>query len=602
VAPVLAVPADIQVISTGATTLVDLGTATATDAKDGNLVPGANASGPFAPGRHTITWIATDAAGNSATDTQIVDVIPLLTVAAAQAVAEGGSGSVEISLNGSPVSYPVTVPYTISGTAGANDHDLADGSVQIASGLTGSIDFSTVADSVYEGDETIVVTLGEPTNAALGSSAEQVITVGEQNVAPDISVALYQNGEPVASAYADAGDVTVGLAVSDVNPGDSFTVSWSSPALAPLNGYSDGTFVFDPSDLSGVFELKATVTDSGGASVDASLLLRIDSATPALSDSTDSDGDGTSDAEEGLTDSDGDRIPDYLDAAGAANLLPADGLGTLVQGETGTSLALGDSAYAAGYGISLIGLADIDGLYGEELADTSSYLFLHGIFDFEVRGVAAGSSTRVVLPLTAAMLADAHYVKYQRGIGWVNFAEDAANSVASAAGALGVCPEPGSDAYQPGLSEGHFCVQLTIEDGGPNDADGEANGSVVDPSAVGTFSVAAPVITASADTVAQTSFASGDGEKVVFAFTLESDSTDAELSNLTLQASGDLDDTADIGEVKLYLDQNGNGVAEASELIGSGSYSADDGNLEFTLEQAYQLPVGESKFLVAYQF
>ncbi|MFK8017910.1 MAG: choice-of-anchor U domain-containing protein [Gammaproteobacteria bacterium] len=31
----------------------------------------------------------------------------------------------------------------------------------------------------------------------------------------------------------------------------------------------------------------------------------------------------------------------------------------------------------------------------------------------------------------------------------------------------------------------HWCVQLTIEDGGPNDTDGEANGTIVDPGGVG---------------------------------------------------------------------------------------------------------------------
>jgi hypothetical protein len=38
--------------------------------------------------------------------------------------------------------------------------------------------------------------------------------------------------------------------------------------------------------------------------------------------------------------------------------------------------------------------------------------------------------------------------------------------------------------YQAGLTEGHFCVQLTIEDGGANDGDGAANNRISDPSGV----------------------------------------------------------------------------------------------------------------------
>ena len=35
-----------------------------------------------------------------------------------------------------------------------------------------------------------------------------------------------------------------------------------------------------------------------------------------------------------------------------------------------------------------------------------------------------------------------------------------------------------------GLTEGDSCLQLTLEDGGPNDADGEVNGVFKDPSGV----------------------------------------------------------------------------------------------------------------------
>ncbi|MCK7597221.1 thrombospondin type 3 repeat-containing protein [Microbulbifer sp. CAU 1566] len=602
VPPVLSVPGDIEVVSSGATTSVDIGSATAEDAKDGSLVATADDYGPFVPGRHTITWRASDAAGNSVTAEQIVDVIPLVSIAAAQTLEEGSTGVIEFSLNGAPVEYPVTVAFVISGSADSSDHDLVSGALEIDAGLTGTMAFSTVADTSFEGEENIVVTLGHASNAALGSSIEQTITLTEDNVAPAVSIELVQGNYSVATVFADGGMATVIAGVEDPNPSDSHRYTWSSDNLAPTNGYNSESFTFDPSGLSGLFTVALSVTDTAGASASTTLLFSIQEAMPQLSDSADSDGDGLSDAEEGFGDGDGDRVPDYLDANSTANLLPTDGLGSLMEGDSGTTLVLGNSAYVAGYGIALISLDDIDGLYAEGLADTSNYQFLHGIFDFEIRGVAAGASTRVVLPQTSALLADAQYLKYQQGIGWVAFTEDTENAIASAPGALGVCPAPGSEEYEPGLSEGHYCVQLTIEDGGPNDADGTANGIVVDPGAVGTLNTVAPTVTVSALPLSTASFTAGDGEKVVLAFTLESDSSDAEVSVLSFQTSGDLEEGADVSSVKLYLDSNSNGQAEADELLVSGSYTRDDEALTFNLPEAIQLQSGERRFLLTYQF
>ncbi len=68
-------PADVTVQATGALTEVDLGTATATDLVDGSLTPTPDDTGPFPVGATTVTWSATDAAGNTGTATQTVTVI-----------------------------------------------------------------------------------------------------------------------------------------------------------------------------------------------------------------------------------------------------------------------------------------------------------------------------------------------------------------------------------------------------------------------------------------------------------------------------------------------------------------------------------------------
>ncbi|HEY7884569.1 MAG TPA: choice-of-anchor U domain-containing protein, partial [Cellvibrionaceae bacterium] len=67
---------------------------------------------------------------------------------------------------------------------------------------------------------------------------------------------------------------------------------------------------------------------------------------------------------------------------------------------------------------------------------------------------------------------------------WVSFTEDSRNSLASAPGEPGYCPSLTRPVWEAGLNEGYHCVRLHIEDGGPNDADGEANSTIVDPGAV----------------------------------------------------------------------------------------------------------------------
>jgi hypothetical protein len=102
----------------------------------------------------------------------------------------------------------------------------------------------------------------------------------------------------------------------------------------------------------------------------------------------------------------------------------------------------------------------------------------------------------VVLPQRQPVPEDALYRKYSDD-GWVDFVADENNVLRSAPGEPGYCPPPGSDEYIDGLVAGSWCVELTLEDGGPNDADGAVNGEILDPGGVAvlatgnTFPVAA---------------------------------------------------------------------------------------------------------------
>jgi len=117
-----------------------------------------------------------------------------------------------------------------------------------------------------------------------------------------------------------------------------------------------------------------------------------------------------------------------------------------------------------------------------------------GCFDFKVTGVPAGNTAQVVLLLSSPIPQTDPYhavhIKYRKKVNgvWKDFEETATDSVASApvvSTSPLTCPGPGSFAYTKGLLQGNQCVQLSITDGGPNDADGLANGTIVDPGGVG---------------------------------------------------------------------------------------------------------------------
>ena len=492
-------PADVTVNAVGLFTPVTIGTATVAG---GGITPTVTlvngetvAAKPthFRPGVNAVTWSATDAAGHSETAIQRVNVTPLVGFSKSQVSAEGATATIKVILNGSAVSYPVTVPYTVGGTASADgsDHDLVNGSIVInAPNLEASINVHFVNDGPGEGTETLVVTMGTPVNAVAGSVATHTIEIHEGNVAPSVVLNASQGSGATRIIGQTNGLVTVIATVTDPNTGDAHNYSWSGTDNTLIDTDSvASTFTFDPSGLSpGVYTLKVAVSD-GAANGAAELLLKVEAALPALT-AVDSDGDGVNDNVEGVGDSDGDGIPNYLDSSSLARNVVQEqqGIATqyLMETEPGLVISLGQVAFQTGG--NRVGVSDSDvqnyANHGAGAPQDVGHTFGDGLFDFNVYELpTAGQQVKVVLAQFAAIPANAIYHTLMP-TGWQKFVVDANNNVASAAGAAGYCPPPGDSAYTAGLTEGHWCVQLTIQDGGPNDADGVADQRVKDPGGV----------------------------------------------------------------------------------------------------------------------
>ncbi len=160
----------------------------------------------LSPGAHLVYWQATDAAGNTATKAQKVNVNPLVSLSKDQLVSEGNEVVVDIILNGPAPEYPVQVPYTVTGSADGNDHTLVAGVAEISSGTRTQLRFNVLEDSQVEGNEDIVVTLDTSLNR--GSQRSSRIVISDSNIAPVVALAVQQQGENRLTVSADAGEVT----------------------------------------------------------------------------------------------------------------------------------------------------------------------------------------------------------------------------------------------------------------------------------------------------------------------------------------------------------------------------------------------------------
>ena len=480
--PVISVPPTVEINATGLLTpFPALEAPTAIDARDGEVT--AVLSGNPAcltPGAHTVTWTARDAAGNEAQVTQPILVHPQISLGPDQVRAEGSKTAITFHLNGESPVYPLVVEYTIGGSATVGvDHDLHPSSVVFEEGeLEKRIEFTIFADSVMEGPETIEVRLSGEGN--FGVRSTHLVTIVEENVAPRVSLTVFQGERPARLLTADGGVVLFSAEIDDPNPQDLHDVEWSFPQGASLVDMGDTLKALDPTSLAaGVYEMRLVVRDNGTPPLETEVVesFRMVATAPTLSADVDSDGDGLFDADDG--------IPDYLDAVSQRNVLAereGDGGRFLVEAEPGLRLVLGERAQrlgGAGAGILSEELAGV-GIASDSVQNVGGY------FDFVVRDLPTpGASVSIVIPQRAPIPERPVYRKYDDN--WFTFVEDARNRLASARGREGVCPPPGSDEYTPGLTSGDWCVELTIEDGGPNDTDGLVNGAIRDPGGVGTF-------------------------------------------------------------------------------------------------------------------
>jgi len=477
-------PNDVEVNATGLYTAVDLGIATATNDTGNAIAVNLVGNTLFTPGNHIAYWeTAVEGAESNVTVSQKVVVHPLVSLSKDQVAVEGSDASVRVLLNGEAPAYPLTIPFSLSGNVDADDYVMNVESVDVESGTEAVITISIVDDGVAEADETLTITLGDVNK---GSQFVHTITITEGNVAPTIDATLSQDDELRQVITPTDGLVTINSVVEDVN-GDLVTVLWDYDSNIIVDEENSNKLVFDPSTLSiGTYSVLLTASDNNVDSLSSEKRIYFSVRDELVELTTaDTDGDLISDNQEGYTDSDNDGIPDYLDSINECNVVPqrvSEQNSFLVEGDAGVCLRIGNTLVNGETGGIELTTEEFDTFAGE--SDIGN-VNVGGIFDYIATGLPViGQSYNVVVPQRKPIPANATYRKYNDVSGWHLFVEDAGNQLHSAPGQAGFCPPPLSHIWTEGLTEGHWCVQLTIVDGGAYDDDGVANGEIVDPGGV----------------------------------------------------------------------------------------------------------------------
>ncbi|MCP3910242.1 MAG: hypothetical protein GY713_04735, partial [Actinomycetia bacterium] len=131
--------------------------------------------------------------------------------AAAQSNDEGVTPVTATAQLSGPSGLDVEVPLTFGGTATDPDdyspNTITLPTITIPAGMTtGTQTLTVVDDAIDENDETVVITMGTPTNATLGTTTVHTATIEDNDATPtvDFTAAAQSNDESVASVTVTA--------------------------------------------------------------------------------------------------------------------------------------------------------------------------------------------------------------------------------------------------------------------------------------------------------------------------------------------------------------------------------------------------------------
>ncbi len=198
-----------------------------------------------------------------------------LSPAAATIPENGGQATVTATLSEAS-SKPTTVSLAFTGTATASDYTHSGSQIVIPAGqTTGTLTITSLDDTIYEPDETIIIDITGVTNAAVGATGRTTITILDDDPPPTVSLSL--SGSPLAE---NGGIATVTATLSAIS-GFATTVDLGFAGTAGSGDYNSSAnqIVIPAGQISGSITLTgiSDTLDEG----DETIIVSITGATNA---------------------------------------------------------------------------------------------------------------------------------------------------------------------------------------------------------------------------------------------------------------------------------------------------------------------------------
>ncbi|RUA30284.1 MAG: hypothetical protein DSY76_02585 [Bacteroidetes bacterium] len=191
------------------------------------------------------------------------------------------SVSVGLNINTSDAGSATTVDYSVTGgtaTGGGVDYTLASGTVTFPAGTTttGSFNISINNDALDEDNETIIITLSNPSNCNLGTTKTFTYTINDDDPVPSIQFTTTSSSGSESTA-----SVNLQLTLSAVSSKD-VDVSFSTSGTA-TNG-SDYTISSSPATITAgntTTNISLSISDDAIVEIDETVVVTISSPVNA---------------------------------------------------------------------------------------------------------------------------------------------------------------------------------------------------------------------------------------------------------------------------------------------------------------------------------
>jgi hypothetical protein len=162
-----------------------------TDYTDGKIYTGSRTISYAGDGSLNYRFYASDgmdtASGTPASDSTVTIIPPTVTFTSASQATADETGTAVISCQLSfVIGQDVSVPYTVNGistaTGGGTDYSITASPLTITAGnTTADVTLTITNDDLDEGLETVIIDMGTPTNAIIGSPSTHTVTITDDD-------------------------------------------------------------------------------------------------------------------------------------------------------------------------------------------------------------------------------------------------------------------------------------------------------------------------------------------------------------------------------------------------------------------------------------